>query len=124
MSKISRKPGLSIRRLARSRSIVSTVSFATAAFLVVVAPVIFVALGQSYDLGRDSYGKPKDLLKCVKGQALELARNNRLRWVTPIICFTGDIELDATIPFLQPLQGVYVSRLGGILDLLNRLENG
>ncbi len=235
MSKISRKPGLSIRRLARSRSIVSTVSFATAAFLVVVAPVIFVALGQSYvaialavvvfnaavwlvcfgflsrqkarradqgaigeerlglaleplvsegwaieynlklrwgdadvylaspsgkhyvidakshrggiiffdpssemlmrryeseietvtyDLARDSYGKPKDLLKCVKGQALELARNNRLRWVTPIICFTGDIELDATIPFLQPLQGVYVSRLGGILDLLNRLENG
>lgn len=75
-----------------------------------------------YDLGKDSYGKSKDWLKSVKGQALELARSKRLRWVTPIICFT-QIDLDPTITPDKPLQGVYVVSLDSLLDLFNRLEN-
>jgi hypothetical protein len=75
-----------------------------------------------YDFEQGSYGRPKDFLKLVKSQAFQLAQSKHLSWVSPIICFTGQVVIDSAISIDQPLQGVYVVSKSRILYLLDVLE--
>lgn len=75
-----------------------------------------------YDFEQAACSRPKDFLKSVKGQAFQLAQSRNLRWVTPILCFTGEVEIDSSILFDQPVQGVYVVTSYSILYLLDALE--
>ena len=55
--------------------------------------------------GRNTYDfQEGDLLRKVKGQAKEVRNLKRVRWVTPILCFTrGDIDIPCNV-----VSGVYV----------------
>lgn len=146
------KAGSTIRRLARFRRTVTIVTFAGAGFLLVIIPLLFVSLGQGYvavavivlavnvivwlvcfgsiywnkarlcDQGALGEEQLELVLQPLVRLGWTIQYNLRLRWVTPIICFT-QIELDPTITPDKPLQGVYVVSLDSLLDLFNRLEN-
>ena len=65
--------------------------------------------------GRNTYDfREGDLLRKVKGQAKEVRNLRRVRWVTPILCFTkGDIDIPCNV-----VSGVYVVEAK---DLVNNL---
>jgi hypothetical protein len=74
-----------------------------------------------HDFGKNSRGESKDLLRAVKGQAAELRQQQKVRWVTPLLCFTqADIE-PSVLPE-QPVEGVYIVKLPLLTWLLRRLD--
>ena len=70
--------------------------------------------------GKNTYDfQEGDLLRKVKCQAKEVRNLKRVRWVTPILCFTkGDID----IPF-NVVNGVYVVNGEDLVSNLLLLEN-
>jgi hypothetical protein len=65
--------------------------------------------------------KQKTYLASVKGQAAELKKQRRLRWVTAVLCFTST-EIEPSILPEQPVEGVYVVKLSTLTWLLKRLD--
>ena len=69
--------------------------------------------------GRNTYDfQEGDLLRKVKGQAKEVRNLKRVRWVTPILCFTrGDIDIPCNV-----VNGVYVVNGKDLVSTLFLLE--
>ena len=69
--------------------------------------------------GRNTYDfQEGDLLHKVKGQAKEVRNLKRVRWVTPILCFTkGDIDIPCNV-----VSGVYVVNGKDLVSNLLLLE--
>lgn len=69
--------------------------------------------------GRNTYDfQEGDLLRKVKGQAKEVRNLKRVRWVTPILCFTrGDIDISSNV-----VSGVYVVNGKDLVSNLLLLE--
>lgn len=69
--------------------------------------------------GRNTYDfREGDLLRKVKGQAKEVRNLRRVRWVTPILCFTkGDIDIPCNV-----VSGVYVVEAKDLVSNLLLLD--